>query len=177
MLLVSLTANLSVANAQSNEQIESYERRFDEQQLQLDAMREELEALKQRARMSSVSLDEPELLEVPEQDAGAGRDYEPFVVRRSQNGVLSLGGRLSRLMMQVDDGASTNGFFMDSAQAPTMLRADISTQANNDWTWSGALEVGIQSNSASQVSQDNPNPGTDITVRDAEVILDGTRFG
>jgi hypothetical protein len=85
LFLVSLTANLSVAYAQSNEQIESYERRIDEQQLQLDAMREELEVLKQRERMSSVSPDEPELREVPVRDAGAGRDYEPFVVRRSQD--------------------------------------------------------------------------------------------
>ena len=55
---------------------------------------------------------------------------EPFVLRRTENGVFTLGGRVHRVMMWVDDGASTNGFFMDSDQGPTMLRADISNTAS-----------------------------------------------
>ena len=66
---------------------------------------------------------------------------------------------------------------MDSDQGPTMLRADISSRVNSGWTLSGALEVGIQSNRASQVSQDNPNPGTDITVREADVVLQSDEYG
>ena len=116
-----------VANAQSLEQIEAYERRIDEQQQQLDAMREELEALKKMAGMQTAAKEEPEpakVADVVEEDAGR----EPFVVSRSDNSVLTLGGRVHRVIMQVDDGASTNGFFMDSDQGPTMLRADISSR-------------------------------------------------
>jgi hypothetical protein len=102
---------------------------------------------------------------------------QSIVLRRSENGVLSLGGRLHRVMMRVDDGASTNAFFMDSDQGPTMLRADISGRPSGDWTVSGALEVGIQSNRAFRVSQDNPNPGTDITVREADLVFNNDKFG
>jgi hypothetical protein len=100
-----------------------------------------------------------------------------FVVRQGENGVLSLSGRLHRVVMWVDDGASRQGFFMDSDQGPTMLRVDVSTRSSGGWTVAGALEVGIQSNRAFAVSQDNPNPGTDITVRDANIVLEHTKFG
>ena len=95
-----------VANAQSLEQIKAYERRIDEQQQQLDAMREELEALKRMAGIQTAGTKktEPaaaETADVVEADAGR----EPFVVSRSANSVLTLGGRVHRVMMQVDDGA------------------------------------------------------------------------
>ena len=166
------------AGAQSLEQIEDYERRIDEQQQQLDAMREELEALKRMAGMQTAAAEEPEpaavqMVHVIEDHTGR----EPFVVSRSENSVLTLGGRVHRVIMQVDDGASTNGFFMDSDQGPTMLRADISSRVSSDWTLGGALEVGIQSNRPFRVNQDNPNPGTDLTVREADLELKSDRYG
>jgi hypothetical protein len=173
-----LVTYAGVAGAQSLEQIEDYERRIDEQQQQLDAMREELEALKRMAGMQTATAEEPEpaavqTVHVIEDDTGR----EPFVVSRSENSVLTLGGRVHRVIMQVDDGASTNGFFMDSDQGPTMLRADISSRVSSDWTLGGALEVGIQSNRPFRVNQDNPNPGTDLTVREADLELKSDRYG
>jgi hypothetical protein len=105
------------------------------------------------------------------------QSHEQFVLRRSENGMLTLGGRLHRVVMLVDDGASRNGFFMDSDQGPSMLRVDISNEAGNGWILSGTLEVGIQSNRAFRVSQDDPNPGTDIQVRDADIHLENEKFG
>ena len=105
------------------------------------------------------------------------RKNASFVVRRGENGIFSLSGRVHRVVMQVDDGASRNGFFMDSEQGPTVLRADASTQASNGWKISGALEIGMQVNRAFMVSQDNPNPGTDIQMREANVNFQHDRFG
>lgn len=79
--------------------------------------------------------------------------------------------------MLVADGASSNVFFMDSEQAASMLRADAILRQDGDWTVSGALEVGIQSNPGILVSQDNPNPGTDLTVRIAELVFGHARLG
>jgi len=101
----------------------------------------------------------------------------PFVLHQSENGRLTLKGRLHRVMMLVDDGASLNGFFMDSDQGPTMLRTDIVNEPQTDWTLSGTLEIGIQSNRSFRVSQDNRNPGTDITVRMAEIVLENDKYG
>ena len=83
-------------------------------------------------------------------------------------GSLTLSGRVHRVIMLVEDGASSNVFFMDSEQAFSMLRADATKRHDGDWIVSGALEVSIQSNPGILVSQDDPNPGTDLTVRDAE---------
>jgi hypothetical protein len=105
------------------------------------------------------------------------QDSAQFVLSRSENGVITLGGRLHRVFMLVDDGASRNGFFMDSDQGPSMLRVDVSNEPASGWTLSGTLEVGIQSNRAFRVSQDDPNPGTDIQVRDADIHLESEKFG
>jgi len=169
---------VGTADAQSLEQIQAYERRIDEQQQQLDAMREELEALKKMAGVQTAGLEQREpasasIVNVVEEEARPGA----IVVSRSGNSVLTLGGRVHRVMMQVDDGASTNGFFMDSDQGPTMLRADINSRVSGDWSLSGALEVGIQSNRPFRVNQDNPNPGTDLTVREADLGLKSDRYG
>jgi hypothetical protein len=66
---------------------------------------------------------------------------------------------------------------MDSEQRFSTLRADATKMYDGDWAVSGALEVSIQSNPAILVSQDNPNPGTDLTVRDAEVVIEHVKFG
>jgi hypothetical protein len=100
-----------------------------------------------------------------------------FVMRQGEHGELRLGGRVHRVVVWVDDGASQQGFFMDSDQRPTMLRVDASNGSSSGWTVVGALEVGIQSNRAFKVSQDNPNPGTEITVRDANIALEHAEFG
>jgi len=178
VLAVLLSTCAGTAGAQTLEQIEAYERRIDEQQRQLDAMREELEALKKMAGVQTADIEQREptsasIVNVVDEEVRPG----PFVVSRSGNSVLTLGGRVHRVMMQVDDGASSNGFFMDSDQGPTMLRADISNRVSGDWTLSGALEVGIQSNRPFRVNQANPNPGTDLTVREADLGLKSDRYG
>jgi hypothetical protein len=177
-LLVLLSTHVGTVGAQLLEQIENYERRIDEQQRQLDAMRDELEALKkmagmQRAASEALEPTSAQVADVVEEDAG----HKSFVVRRGENGVFTLGGRLHRVFMYADDGASSDIFFMDSGQAPTMLRADISSRMSSDWTLSGAFEVGIQSNPAARVSQDDPNPGTDITVRESDLELKSDSYG
>jgi hypothetical protein len=177
LLVMLLPLFAGFASAQSVEQIEAYEQRINEQQQQLDAMRADLEALKKMAGIPDATDEQQHPALVADQAVATNTDYQPFVVRRSENGVLSLGGRIHRVVMQVDDGASRNGFFMDSDQGPTMLRADFTTATSTDWSLSAALEVGIQSNRAFRVSQDDPNPGTDITVREADIELEHERFG
>ena len=175
VMLLSLCA--SAVSAQSVEQIEAYEKRINEQQQQLDAMRADLEALKKMAGTPDATDEQQHSPQVADQSVDTDTDYEPFVIHQSESSVLSLSGRVHRVIMQVDDGASRNGFFTDSEQGPTMLRADVSSQPSSGWTLAGALEVGIQSNRPFRVSQDNPNPGTDITVREADIIIENDKFG
>jgi len=107
VLAVLLSTCAGTAGAQTLEQIEAYERRIDEQQRQLDAMREELEALKKMAGVQTADIEQREptsasIVNVVDEEVRPGS----FVVSRSGNSVLTLGGRVHRVMMQVDDGAS-----------------------------------------------------------------------
>ena len=167
----------TASGAQTIEQIEAYEKRIDEQQQQLDAMRRDFEELKKLAGLAPPKDTAEASIARTNTESDLETGNEPFVIRRSENGVLSLSGRVHRVVMQVDDGASRNSFFMDSDQGPSVLRVDASTQADNGWKISGALEVGMQSNRSFMVSQDNPNPGTDIQMREANINLEHDRFG
>jgi hypothetical protein len=89
---------------------------------------------------------------------------------------VTFSGRVHRVVMSVADGVERKGFFMDSDQGPTMARVDA-VKISGAWLIRGALEVGVQSNRASRVSQDQPNPGTDLTVRTAEFVIEHQRFG
>jgi len=152
ILLIGFLMPISIATALSNDQNEIVQKSIDVNQEQIIDLNEKL-------------------------DLESDQDTMGLVTRTSKNGIFSLGGRLHRVVMIVADGASTNGFFMDSDQGPTMLRADISKQTKRGWTVSGALEVGIQSNRAFRVNQENPNPGTDITVRFADLVFENNKVG
>lgn len=172
-----LLLSLSPASAQTLEQIEAYEQRIEAQQRQLDAMRAELEELKRlaagdHAAETEESAPEPVLLAETTPD-----EKQAFVLRRTDTSVLKVGGRIHRVLMNVDDGISNTRLFIDSDQGPTMLRADISNKFSDELTVSGAIEVGIQGNRSFRVSQDAPNPGTDILVRIGEVVADHKRYG
>ena len=140
-------------------------------------MREELEAIKQVAGLKSSNDIAEEQHDIPGTDINADSNDAPFVLHRSESSDLSISGRVHRVVLQVEDGASRNGFFVDSDQGPSMLRADASTLAANGWKISGALEIGMQSNRSFMVSQDNPDPGTDIQMREANINIAHVRFG
>ena len=144
---------------------------------QLDQLREELAALKQQLSDPGSDAAAPvvateTLPSAQEEDATSG-----LVLRRTENGVLRIGGRFHRVLMQVDDGAASNSFFVDSDQGPTMLRVDAETMATPALTVGGTLEVGIQGNRSFRVSQDSRNPGTDVIVRIGEITASHDRYG
>jgi len=154
------------AKVQAEQETDSIQRALDKQQAEIDSLRIELESLKKKND-----------LQVSHTDTKDGKTDKKFIFRKGQNGEMALSGRIHRVIMQVDDGANRNGFFMDSDQGPTMLRADIKSTDYNGWIVSGAFEVGLQSNRSFHVSQDNPNPGTDIQTREANVNLENEYFG
>jgi len=93
------------------------------------------------------------------------------------NGELTLSGRIHWAYMLVDDGAEKSGFFVDSDQGPTMLRADFRTGADNGWMVSGSLELRIQANRSFFVSQDEPNPDPDVWLGEADIDLENEEIG
>jgi len=163
----------NIANSQSIDQIEAYEQRIEAQQQQLDEMRRELDALK-------AAFAESGYVESPVQDLPNERE-EPdrkVVLRKTDNVSLTVSGRVHRMLLTVDDGASTGVFFTDSEQGPTMLRFDALGRVSDSLSIGAALETGIRQNRPFLVSQDNPSvSGADITVRHAEAFIESSRYG
>ena len=166
VVLASLLTIVSV-KAQAEEKQDLVKQQLDQQQAEIDALRSEIESLKNQNDQPTTHIDTSQAEEADNR----------FVLRRTSTGEMTMIGRIHRVIMQVEDGVSTNGFFMDSDQGPTMLRLDVKTSDNKDWVISGALEVALQSNRAFNVSQDNPNPGTDIQTREANVNLENEKLG
>ena len=106
-----------------------------------------------------------------------GTTRKSFLRHQTGNGELVLSGRIHWVLMGVDDGAEKSGFFVDSDQSPTMLRADLRTGVKNGWTASGALEVRIQNNRSFFVSQDDPNPDPDVWIGEMDVELESEKVG
>jgi len=165
--VLSLLLIIISVNAQAKQKADSIQHRLDQQQAEIDSLRSELESLKKQNYQTASHEDTSHI----------GEADSRFVLRKDGIGEMALSGRIHRVVMLVDDGAEQNGFFMDSDQGPTMLRTDIKTLGNNGWAVSGALEVGIQSNRSFDVSQDDPNPGTDIQTREANINLENEVLG
>jgi hypothetical protein len=166
-----------VTYGQSDENTEVCEERLDEQQKQIDALRREIEELKKLLGRGPASEEPAQDAEQVTPDLESNAALAPVTQTDGEKGPLSFSGRIHRVVMQVDDGVSSDGFFVDSDQGPTMLHADVISRSRSGWTVAGALEVGIQSNRSFQVSQENPNPGTDIQTRMAEIVLEREGVG
>ena len=175
-VLFPLLGIVTVASAPSfattEEQIADYERRISEQQEQINQLARELGDLKVTVRRQA----ENQAQSAAESGSEA-KSPEPFVKRKNENLSLQFSGRLHRMILNVDDGANTNTFFTDSEQGPTMLRFDVNGKTSETLTVGATLETGIRQNRPFLINQDNPNAGTSVNVRIAEVFFNSSRIG
>ena len=107
----------------------------------------------------------------------ADDSVEPLVVAKNKNLKLTLGGRVHRMIMVVDDTLATDAFFTDAEQGPTALRLQAEAAPGDMLTIAATLEVAIQQNRPFKVNQKDPNPGIDVTGRIAEITFSGPAFG
>lgn len=173
VLVVAALLVATVSRAQDSERIDELERLIEEQQRQLDELKRQLEELREEASSDDLSTDEGALKSADSTKSLPG----PLVVSKSDNLVFTLSGRVHRMVMFVDDDLDTTTLFTDSEQGPTMIRADVLGSPSELLSLGSTLELGIRQNRPFQVSQDEPDAGTDVTVRHAEVFLDGSKFG
>lgn len=99
------------------------------------------------------------------------------IARSNPKREITFGGRMHRVGLLVDDGLRQSGYFMDSEQSPTVLHMQVSQFMNSTTSISGNFEVALQSNRPVFVSQDNPNPGTEVVIRKAEIVFDMANLG
>ena len=122
-------------------------------------------------------VEEPETSVVELEVEKADDSVEPVVVGRNRNLKVTLGGRIHRMIMVVEDTLATNAFFTDAEQGPTALKVEAKATPNDKLAIAATLEVAIQQNRPFKVNQQEPDPGIDITGRIAEITFLGPAFG
>lgn len=107
-------------------------------------------------------------------DDDAGK---PLVASSNTTVKLKLSGRVHRMMQFVQDGKDTTLFYTDSDQGPTSFRLDAQFNPGQKLTIGATIELGLQQNRPLRVSQDQKEPGFDISGRLAEIYFDSSKYG
>lgn len=101
----------------------------------------------------------------------AAQESDGIVAARNGNLAVRLGGRVHRMILGVADGANRAAFFTDAEQGPTTIRLDVTGTPSDALSLGAVLELAVQQNRPFRVSQDQPDPGLDLTGRLAEVFV------
>jgi hypothetical protein len=91
---------------------------------------------------------------------------------------LDLSGQIDQGILVADDGQDTNVFFVDNSNSSSRFRMVGEGAVTDDVTAGTNLEVQIQPNASSQVSQNDQNLGSvGFTARKVEFYFDHDRYG
>ena len=149
--------------------VERLERLIKQQQEQLEAMRQELNQLKQtaidaqtRSRETRKTVSSP---------------VEKTVTIGRKPVKLALSAQVNRMVNIVDDGKNTEAYFVDNDASNTRVRLVGSVSANDDLTLGSRLEVAMTADESGDVNQDNQDSGDFFNVRWADLTLDSKRCG
>lgn len=176
------------------------------QQLQIDAMRAEIDALKaagtvtgMAARPVSAPAAKPVSAPAPVQMDAAARPVpaaapaatasadendgsaaqmvaEGFTWEDASGRSLTLSGQINPAFNLVDDGLSTQAFIVDNDSSGARFRLDADAPLGRA-TLAATLEIGASPNNSSDVSQLDTQTPADFDVRRAEVSFSDPRYG
>lgn len=90
---------------------------------------------------------------------------------------LSISGQTNRAMNLVDDGDSTEAYFVDNDVTNTRVRFVGTAEANDTTTMGTRLEIALSPNNSYDVSQDNETADDFTDVRKAEAFVRDDRYG
>ena len=157
--------------ANDAETLEQLKAIIEKQQQQLEAQQKALEELKRKVDELSIK-DKPEA--APPEAAPASAD---LVKSRDDKVAVKIYGHVNRALLVADDGNDTNIYNVDNSSSQSRLGIDGTAKINNDLTIGSKIELGLKSNSSSDVDQNNKNTSFDINERIIEMFLKDKRFG
>lgn len=89
---------------------------------------------------------------------------------------ISIGAHVNRAVNVVDDGASSEAYFVDNGNYPSLFYIKGYKQVD-DWNIGGHVEFAVQQNPAILVAQDNQDAGFNPSARFFELTFDHARYG
>jgi predicted porin len=90
---------------------------------------------------------------------------------------LAISGHVNRMVSIIDDGESTDTYFVDNDASESQVRFVGTAKVSDDVTLGGTIELSIAPNKSGNVDQLNQDVGDVFDQRKAEVILDSKRWG
>lgn len=177
---VVLTAMLLLpgyAAAQSNPtaaQLRQLQKVIEEQQRQLDALKQQVEQLSRAQTDVKASAAETDK-KVEQVRAQVGE--KPLVESGSKNIKLAISGQINRAMNVAGDGRNTKLYFVDNDVSNSRLRVVGTGEIYKGTTLGTTIEVAISPNNSYDVSQDNEDAGDFIDERKVEVWARNDGFG
>jgi predicted porin len=156
--------------------IERLERLIKEQQQQLESLQQQLNELKKTATEAQTEAKEAKSV-AKEAKMTAQAPVEKVVTSGQERVKLAISGQVNRAVNVVDDGKSTDAYFVDNDNSESRVRFVGTAQATEDLTIGSKIELSIAPNKAGEVDQDNQETNNVFDQRWTEVSLDSTRFG
>jgi cell division protein FtsB len=168
--------------------IERLERFIKEQQQQLESLQQQVNQLKKTAtdaqteakEAKSVAEDIESRVDLSATAKAADVQAPGDKVVTSGGGErvkLSISGQVNRAVNIVDDGKSTDAYFVDNDNSESRVRFVGTARATDDLTLGSTIELTIAPNKAGEVNQNDEETGDVFEQRITEATLDSKRFG
>ncbi len=146
--------------------------RVEEQDRQIEALRQELNAL--RAETTTPPEEDQSTREEwgrQAEESEVPTDYDNPAIR------VELAGQINQAMNFAGDGDETKAYFVDNETSNTRIRLSGASRFEEGWQLGTTLEVALSPNPSTRVSQDNETVGDTIQVRRAELFVQDERYG
>jgi predicted porin len=166
--------------------IEAQQKQMEAQQKQLDAQRQLLQDLQKQMESLAKDADKeeaPVAAEKPAAKPAAASTKAPPPDKKvvtsggGERVKLAISGQVNRAVNIVDDGKSTDAYFVDNDNSESRVRFVGTARATDDLTIGSKIELSIAPNKAGEVDQNNQETNNVFDQRWTEVSLDSKRFG
>jgi hypothetical protein len=167
-------------------QNEAQQRQIEAQQKQLDAQRQLLQDLQKQMETLVKDADTEEVpvaaeKPTPKPEVASTKSPPPAEKVVTSGGgervKLAVSGQVNRAVNIVDDGKSTEAYYVDNDNSESRVRFIGTAKATDDLTIGSKIELAIAPNKAGEVDQNNQETNNIFDQRWTEVSLDSKRFG
>jgi len=171
--------SVSPSMAQDAQKIERMERLIQQLQQQLESMQRELNLLKQTTTGTQTQAgDAKSLAEEAQTQARGFQPPPPKAVTSGQDRVkLAISGQVNRAVNIIDDGKTTDAYFVDNDASNSRVRFVGTARATDDLTLGSRLEVAMTSNESGEVNQNSEDSGDFFNVRWVDLTLASKTYG
>lgn len=155
-----------------------------QQQVQLRKQEEALDALQKQVnelqQASGTLRDQPRQVVVAEQPtpvADRKSVLPALIVSAKENLKLSFSGQVNRAFSFINDGKSTEAYFVDHSTSGSRVNFVATARMSDDLSLGSRIELAIAPDNSAQVSQSTPTSGDSFNQRWAEVSLKSNQWG